>query len=280
MNFLTKNIKETFQSISQHKKFFIGLLILQIFVFALFAIVTFNYAIKIISNVETITQSSQTQSISQNTDQQIQNALAMSTQLKQITQHLTFLGISLTTLFLIGNGLLWSLSHELINQTSNNQIQWKTFFKNMLHQWLKFATTTIIIFTPFLIIAYYIVTRSINQSIAPETFGWILKTIIASTSVIYFFTLITYAQINEQSWKKYIQRIITTFKKIHYIFLATAINLLLLASTLYATYLSVSIPTLETLSLILTFIFIFLLVLTRLFWIISLKNITLNQPKS
>ena len=274
MNFLTISVKETFQSIFKHKKFFIVLLLLQIFIFPLFAVATFNYAIKIISNLETISQSTQQDNNLQNTDQQIQNALTISTQLKQIIQHLNLLGISLAIIFIFGNGLLWSLSHKLISRKDNNQIQWKIFFENVLHQWLKFTATSIILFTPFFLIAYYIITNSINQSIAPETFGLILKTILASTSIVYFFLLITYAQIHEHSWKKYLQQIITSFKKIHYILIITIINLLILASTIYATYRTVTIPNFETLSIILTFIFIILLVLTRLFWIVSIRNIT------
>ncbi len=277
MNFVTKNIKETFQCITKHKKIFIILLLLQIFIFTLFALVTFNYALKIISNLEIITQSTQADKISQNSQQQLQNTLALSTQLHLIIQNLIYLSLSLPIIFLIGNGLLWSLSHQLINQTNNNQIKWKQFFKNILHHWLKFITTTLILFSPFLIIAYYIITNSITQSIAPETFGLILKILIASSGVVYFFLLITYAQIHEHSWKKYMQQTIITFKKIHYILTTLTINLIILASTLYTTYLTVTIPNLETLSIILTFLFIILLVITRLFWIVSLKNITLKQ---
>ena len=277
MNFLKNSIKETAQTITKHKKFFILLLILQIFVFTLFAIVTFNYAIKIISNLETLTNPTLNQDITQNTEQQLQNALHLTNQFTQIIDNLISMSITLTLIYLLGNGLLWSLSHELITQ-NNNKIQWKTFLKNLSQQWLKFITTTLLIITPFVILVYYSITYSINQSIPPETFSTLLKTLISVKIFLYFIILITYAYICEPSWKKYLQQIITSFKKIHYILLTTAINLLLLTSTIYVIYLTITIPQLETLSIILTFLFIILLTITRLFWIVSLKNITLTLP--
>ena len=277
MNFLKNSIKETAQTITKHKKFFILLLLLQIFVFTLFAIVTFNYAIKIISNLETLTNPTLNQDITQNTEQQLQNALHLTNQFTQIIDNLISMSITLTLIYLLGNGLLWSLSHELITQ-NNNKIQWKTFLKNLSQQWLKFITTTLLIITPFVILVYYSITYSINQSIPPETFSTLLKTLISVKIFLYFIILITYAYICEPSWKKYLQQIITSFKKIHYILLTTAINLLLLTSTIYVIYLTITIPQLETLSIILTFLFIILLTITRLFWIVSLKNITLTLP--
>ena len=277
MNFLKNNIKETAQTITKHKKFFILLLLLQIFVFTLFAIVTFNYAIKIISNLETLTNPTLHQDLNTNSEQQLQNALHLTTQFTQIIDNLISMSITLTLIYLLGNGLLWSLSHELITQ-NNNKIQWKTFLKNLSQQWLKFITTTLLIITPFVILVYYSITYSINQSIPPETFSTLLKTLISVKIFLYFIILITYAYICEPSWKKYLQQIITSFKKIHYILLTTAINLLLLTSTIYVIYLTITIPQLETLSIILTFLFIILLTITRLFWIVSLKNITLTLP--
>ena len=277
MNFLKNSIKETAQTITKHKKFFILLLLLQIFVFTLFAIVTFNYAIKIISNLETLTNPTLHQDLNTNSEQQLQNALHLTTQFTQIIDNLISMSITLTLIYLLGNGLLWSLSHELITQ-NNNKIQWKTFLKNLSQQWLKFITTTLLIITPFVILVYYSITYSINQSIPPETFSTLLKTLISVKIFLYFIILITYAYICEPSWKKYLQQIITSFKKIHYILLTTAINLLLLTSTIYVIYLTITIPQLETLSIILTFLFIILLTFTRLFWIVSLKNITITLP--
>ncbi len=282
MNYLTTNLKETLHTITNNKKFFILLILLQIIIFTLFAIFIFNFAIKIISNLETITQTSQDTSTAQDyisidTDKQLQNALAISTQLKQITTHLLNLSIILTIIYLLGNSLLWSLSHKLVDY-NNNQIHWNIFFKNLLAQSLKFITTTIIILTPFYILAYYLITTSISHTIAPETFSTLLKTLIGIKIFLYFFLLITYAYIFEPSWQKYFKYTITSFKKIHYILLTTALNLLILSSILYLTYLTVTIPKLETLSIILTFLFITLLVITRLHWIVSLKNITLKHP--
>src|SRR3989338_2008834 len=277
MNSLKNNIKETAQTITKHKKFFILLLLLQIFVFTLFAIVTFNYAIKIISNLETLTNPTLNQDLYTNSEQQLQNALHLTTQFTQIIDNLISMSITLTLIYLLGNGLLLSLSHELITQ-NNNKIQWKTFLKNLSQQWLKFITTTLLIFTPFVILAYYILTYNINHAIAPETFATILKSLITIKIILYLFFLLCCAHLFEQSWKKYLQQIITSFKKIHYILLTTAINLLLLTSTIYVIYLTITIPQLETLSIILTFLFIILLTFTRLFWIVSLKNITITLP--
>ncbi len=277
MNFLTKNFKETTQAIITHKKIFIFLLLLQILVFTLFAIVTFNYAIKIISNLETITQPPQPSDPTINNDQQLQNALHISTQFTQMLNNLIVASSTLTIIFLLGNGLLWSLSHELI-KLNNNTIPGKIIFQNILKQLLKFITTTLLIFTPFITLVYYSITNSINQSIPPETFSILLKTLISVKIILYFIILITYAYICEHSWKKYLHQIIATFKKIHYILLTTIINLLILTSSIYVIYLTITIPQLETLSISLTFLFIILLTITRLFWIVSLKNITLIQP--
>jgi hypothetical protein len=281
MNFLAKNFKETIQTILNQKKIFIFLLLLQVIIFIIFSITLFSYSIKIISNFETISQIAQQQESTLAQETQLQSALTISTQLSQIIQHLKTLSLILIITYLIGNGLLWSITHRLIdiNQTTTYKLkqnlkQHLTHHLNqILKSWLKFTAITLLVLIPYAIIAYYLVINSIETSLAPESFATLLKTLIAIKLILYTFLLYMYAHLNQPTWKTYLTPSLTFIKKIHLILISGMINLTLLGIIVYAIYQTTIYSSLETLSIIITFIFIILLVLTRLYWTITIRNI-------
>lgn len=273
MKYLYRGLQKVGTSIREHKLLFLLLIILQIAFIAALAYTTITYQVKILKTAQDIIQPLQNANYDAESIQQGQEFLSQIAGIYQayqsLIQQIVRLALWWLGLFLVVNGALWVVSHQMLEEFS-----WKKAGK----QWMKYVTAAFILLGPFLLVIYFILKMLIRAQIDPEKFGSMLMYLLYSLGIIYYLMINAFASLHTPTWKEFARHFFTTtIKKIHRTILVLIINLILLAGATYLIYYFMELNQNFALMMITSGILIFLIIVARLYWIACLQEITSHR---
>lgn len=279
MKYLYRGLQDVAERIREHKILFIVLILLQIGFIAALAYITITYQVKILNTAQQIIEPLQNANYDAESIQQGQEFISQIAGIYQayqsLIQQIVVLALWWLGLFLIVNGTLWVLSHQILERSS-----WKKAGK----QWIKYVLAAVVLLGPFLLAIYFILKMVIRAQIDPEKFGQILVYLLYSFGIVYYLMINAFASLNAATWKEFAKNFLTTsIKKIHRTLPVLIINFALLSGAAYLIYyfmeINQSFDFMElnqnfALMMISSGLLILLIVFTRLYWIACLRELT------
>ncbi|MDO8656316.1 MAG: hypothetical protein Q7K45_03680 [Nanoarchaeota archaeon] len=270
MKYLYRGLQNIGKSIREHKLLFILLILLQIGFLVALAYITITYQVKILNTAQEIILPLQNANYDPESIEQgkefISEIAGIYQAYQALIQQIVRLALWWLGLFIVVNGVLWILSHQIMEKKS---------WKNLGKQWIKYAVATIVLLGPFLLVIYFLLKLIVRAQIDPDKFGQMLTYLMYSFGLMYYLMINAFASIQISSWKECVKHFFTTaIKKIHYTLPVLTINLALLSSTGYLIYYFMELNQNFALMMISSGIFIVLIVLTRLYWISCLRELT------
>lgn len=274
MKCLQEGLKQVGRSIQQHKILFVLLILLQIIFIVTLVYVTITYQVKILNTAQLIIEPLQNANYDAESIQQGQEFISQISGIYQaywsLIQQVTLLAAWWLGLFLVVNGALWVLSHQMLEKSS---------WRNTGKRWIRYATATLVLLGPFLLAIYFMLKMAIRAQIDPDKFGQMLMYLLYSLGIIYYLMINAFASLNAATWKEFAQHFgATAIRKIHRTLPVLIINLALLSGTAYLIYYFMELNQNFALMMISSGILIFLIVLTRLYWIACLQEIIKKHP--
>ncbi len=265
--FIFKGFQKSLHAFRTHKLLFTALFLLQLFFIISITFTALYYQLKVIQDLQGIIGPLQTANYD---PARLQQGEAFSTELSSIRLSYAsikkniFLFVLLNSLlFFIINGLLWVFCHYMLYKK-----------KNILSQWLRFVSISILLIIPYLFLAYFILKEKFTSGVDPSLFAQTAQYFLYGFGVIYYFLLISFAYLSVNTWKDFFSKIFTTgVKKIHYTLPALALCIIPLALSIFL--MSIAPPSSYYIPLILIFlvIMIFTLTFSKIFWIASLQEL-------
>ncbi len=307
MVYIKKGLKRTLCSIRAHKLMFILLIILQVIFLVAFFSISINYNIKILNdNLQILNHTNEITAPLQNLNYNLNSAedarplmkqmLSVYKNYRSMIKNVIYYLLWLTGLFMIINGTLWVLTHQLLRdgQTKDSQIKDNQTKKGkegelgklgldreLIQKGLKFVILTLILFGPIMIFIYYILSSLLKLEILISSFTNMIKIMSYLFLILYYFFLVGSAFVNVKSWKKFLKIFyIIAIKKIHWILPVLLTNLALISLSLYLVYVFIDPKTFIPM-IFFSIIFILILVLTRIFWVACLQELAneKNNPR-
>ncbi len=275
LKYLLEGLKKVAVSLKQHKILFILLILIQIGFIAALAYITITYQVKILNTAQQIIEPLQNANYDAESIQQGKEFISQISGIYQayqaLIQQIARLALWWLGLFLIVNGALWVLSHQMLEGFS-----WKKAGK----QWSRYAVASIVLLGPFLLAAYFLLKMVIGVQIDPDKFSGILKYLLYSFVIMYYCMLNAFAALNTVSWKELIKPFLTTaIKKIHRTLPVLIINFALLSGAAYLIYYFMEINPNFALMMAASALLMILIILTRLYWIACLQEISRKIPE-
>ena len=274
MSYLNRGWNNAFSSIKKHKGLFVLIIILQIIFVASSLALGAQYLLKILENTQGIigpleNANYDSQKIEQGEAFTPDYASIYNSYQAMLKNVLVFM-LCMAALFLLLNGIIWLLSHWIMQEKK----PWKVRIKEALPFLLKAWAAIFILLVPFKIAGYYILLHFIRASQSFSNLTVVLKGLLIASFVIYYFLLVALAVAPYSSWKKFVTKwaklSVLQFQKTAVIFLIIMVALLISFAALYAgTEYTESVPLL----LILGSLCMIMLAVTRIFWIASLQEI-------
>lgn len=270
--------KKTLFGIKERKLLFGLLVLLQVLLMGIFLYLSITYPAKILTDISGIIGPLENANYNATS---IQEGSPFTTEFSTIiqsyrtlTEHLKELALWLLGIMLLVQPGLWLLTLQLLEETAHQKEfnLWKRA-SYYLRAWLKYilALLTLVI-APLLLIA--IVLKSLSGIVlqTEESIFVAVKWALMLFLVFQYFLLVALALLNSPTWKvRNFLRV--AFRKIHWNLLVLLINGMVLGGILFAIGRSMSNENLFGVSLILSLIFVLALVLSRIFWCASVREL-------
>ena len=271
MQYLQKGVQKSFQALYHHKPLGAVLLVLQLGFILSFLYITINYEVKIIQDAQSIIQPLQQANYDAESIQQGQYFLpdfaGIYSSYQSLLQNIFYLGLWLAGLFLVLNGGIWLLTHSLL---ASSKPTWKT----ILHGWLKYLVAAVFFIGIPLLIGYIGLKIILARQVDVDMFTSLLNSIPYILGVLYYLLLVALTFITDPSWSQFVKHFYRAgLRKIHRTLLVLVINGALIAGSLYLVYLSMNYEGQFWLVVLASIIAVFIIVLSRLFWIACLQEL-------
>jgi hypothetical protein len=272
--YLKRGAKRTFQVIRKNKLLFISLIILQIIFIAMMAYTGYSYQIKILENAKGVMEPLEDANYDPENikagGEFTGDGLAIYKSYKNMRNNVLNMIAWMLGIFVIINGLLWTITHRMFGKIN---------FKDFGNQLLKFIVTSIVFLVPYIIISYSILKGLLKADMAIEAVSSAVRIATYVFMLFYYLMIVALAFIDIKSWKEFVKTWIKVgLKKAHWSLIVLLINLLLFLASIYLLSINVD-ETTFGLMLLFSFILVVVVVLTRIFWIASLKELSVDTHK-
>ena len=273
MNYLQQSLKRTFSGLRQHKFLFMITIISQMVFITALVYIGLTYQLKIVENSQYILQAMDSAQYNAESLQQGQPFVADYLQLYQHYQTLITVVIQaaiwLSGLFLTGMGVLWLFSHQIISPAISS---WKRKLTLAGKEIIKIISAIIIFLAPIVLIGYWWLRSMVEPD--PELILSRLKIMGYLLLVTYYLLLVALAFVSS-GWKIWIKQFVkAVIKNIHKTLLVLLINATLMMGSLFLVYYSLEIIESFPLLVVASILSLILMVLTRVWWIACLQEIT------
>lgn len=270
MNYLIKGWSRTFQAVKKHKLLFLSLLILQLFFLLSVGSLSYIYQVKIIENVQKIIEPLENAEFDKGN---LEAGQVFGPEIMQVYQSYQALVRDITNfllwlagLFLIVNGAVWILSHQLLGRLSSWQERAKAR--------LKFTVASLAIMGPLFIVGYYVIRAMVGLETEMEQFISTVKLFSYVLLAGYYLLLASFAFLHLDSWKDFVKKFFkAAIVELHLTILVLAVNSALIFGSLCLIYYSMNHWQNFPLMIASSFLLLVITVLTRLFWISCLEEI-------
>lgn len=272
MNYLKKGWSRTFQTVKKNKMLFLLLMLFQLVFLVSLGSVAYIYQIKIIENVQRIIEPLENPALDA---ESLETGRVFGPEIMQVYQSyqalvrdiINFL-LWLAGLFLLVNGTIWILSQQLLGRLKS--------WPERTRAGLKFTTAVFVLMGPLLIASYYIIKTMTGLEMAQEQFVSAVKILSCVLLAGYYLLLVSFAFIHLDSWKDFVRKFFRAgIAELHLTAPVLAINSALIFGNFYLVYYFLdslpSFPLMIASGLLLAVV----IVLTRLFWLSCLEEITI-----
>ena len=281
MQYLNGGFQRVIEAVKKHP-----LLVMSIFVLQLALLITsmytaLTYQVRIITDAQAIIEPLQNANYNAESIKAgsafTEDILGIYTAYQSLITNILQLAMWLIGLLLF-NGIIWLISYQILERTT---IPWNERIKTFFQGWLRYILTTIAVLGPFLVLSYLLLRTLLVQEIGMTSFTTILTVLMYLFLLLYYFLLVAFAFLGTASWKLFLQKTFTaSVKRIHLTMLVLVINAALLFLSLYGVYYFMNNGEIFSLMVMFTLLFIVLMVLTRLFWIACLQELTHEKDHS
>ena len=301
MNYLTKSLTKTFQSIKEHKFLFIFLTVLEIILLISSIFTIIFYQVQILANLQNIIEPIENANYNETSLQQgqpfTQEISKIYNSYNLLIKNIFYMFSVLFLIFFFLNGLIWIYTHQLLElkkiepkHSEHKNLEYKksehktpTFTEKLLNfsqLFSKYGTIYLLLIGPLLIILYFALNSITSFSINPDTFS-LIGIIIGITLLISLYFLLVFSSfINIKSWKEFFKTSLQiSIKKIHCILPIILIDCLITLLFLYLIYITIPLEQLFLLPLIFTFILTILFVIFRIYLIAALQELKNKDNK-
>ncbi len=270
-NYFAKGWSRSFQAIRQRKKLFLLLLIFQFVFLISLGTVAYIYQLRILENVQQIIVPLQAMP----TDQaSLEAGQVFGPEIIQVYQgyqalirDITHFLLWMAGLFLVVNGAVWIMSHHLLGRLENWQERTKAR--------LKFTLAALTIMGPLLAAGYWLVRAAAGWEMEMDAFTSAVKIAICFLLGGYYLLLVSFAFINQASWKQFVRKSFKAAVARSYLTLPVlALNLTLIAGNVYLIYYLLTYLQNFHLVVLSTILLVLVAALSKLFWISCLAEIT------
>lgn len=264
-------MRQTVACLAHHKFLFILLVSIQMLVISSSMGLFLYTQLNIVQEINTINEKLTIlteQRPTLNQQQVVQNTVMIQNAFNTIKKHfLTFLG-GLVIIYCTIHSSLWLITHKMIK---------KKTISELARMWLYFTGTSLIIFILVSTISYLLIKNAFENIAPPESFYLLLNSIFYICIPFYIVLVILYAFMGN-SCKTYGRKLWNSIKEIHYFLIPLGINILLLSASVYLFYLSMQTERFFLFMTLSSILLTVVLVVMRVFWVISLNNIKLAKP--
>ncbi len=268
MGYIQRGFRHTSSAIQQHPGLTILLIVLQVVVLGAIIYSGVTYQLKILSDAQNIIIPLEQANYDPQQVEEgrpfLQDTQKIYQSYRSLLRNLIYAAIIFTLFFLVGNGMLWSLSHRLLGKYS---------WQHALKQGVKYLLIVLLLYVPIAIASYFYLRSIVVQQLATDNFSAALKIIIYVVLAAYYGVLAA-AALLPATWKElpglWLQ---VGIKKMYKTLPVLLINSIILAGLLYLMYLGMQ-PGQSFFLLIFSSLLVIVgIVLTRLFWISCLQEI-------
>ena len=268
LHIISRSFQQAKDKIREHKWLFILIVIVQIILLILLFWLTITYQIKIFQDVQGLLTPLQNANYDPASIQEGQPFLKDIRTLQQSYTHLRkdvtqYIG-GIIFLFLLGQGALWLLSHQILERSR---------FLQLAKQWVKLAASSMILLGPFFVIVYFLAKTFILNGLNEQNFAQIMRVFLLLFGFMYYLLLTSWTIIPISSWKEWAKKFIfLAFKRIYYTLPVLISSWIVIIGTGALLYFSVERQNIW-LIIVAFFLGIIILVITRIFFIAVGKDI-------
>lgn len=271
MNYLKKGLSGSLKAIRERKRLFVLLVILQLIFVVLVIGLSIYFQVKIFADAQGIIEPLQNANYGADSieagepfTEDMVNIYNSYTSMKH--NIIVFLSL-LMGLYLVLNGSIWILTHGLLRNINLKD------YKKIFGAWLKFTASILLIMGPFLLVSYYLLISLLKVE-AVESFSSAVNILMYVLLAIYYLILASFVFIHKRSWKSFaVTAFNTSIKNIFRSLSVLFVNLAALFASGYLVYFTVNGDESFSLLVLSSILFILSLVVTRIFWIASLKEV-------
>ena len=284
MSYLKKGLVNTLNSIKKHKLLFALLVLLQIIFVVSSLWLGTHYVLKILADTQgVIGPLEQANYDSQKLEQGMPftpDYASIYNSYQSMLKNIAAFAGEMLAMYLVLNGSIWLLSHRMFQDKKQGKPNHKETAKKTIQFFLKAWSGVLVLFTPFVIISYYVLIHYIRLSDSFASVLLVIKILLVVKLSLYYILLAAFAAARAPSWKNFAEKTIrlsiSNAQKTFPLFILIAAVLLAFFATLYA-----AIEYTESVALLLITgaLTIIIIVLTRLFWIAGVQEIESEIPE-
>ena len=279
--YLKAGLQHLWSSILRHKILFLILIALQFgLIFFTLSQILIPSLVEVAEKVDTITTGLETAKLDAGQIQAgepfLEDIVLIQTAYAGIMSSLQKLLLLLLLCFVLGNSLLWIISHYLLHPPVGS---WKSRGQSLLQFWLKYCAASAIVFVPFMALVFFVLRSFILAQGDVTFFEQLIKGTGYVTLILYYFLLVAFSGLHT-SWKEFGPRVLTlSIRSSIKTLLLFSIGMTLLAAVGYGLYLLVEKEASFALVLLATVLFMLLLVCNRLYWIATLEVVAQEKAQ-
>ncbi len=282
MHYLAGRFQKVIAAVKKHPFLVLLVFVLQVALLGISLYTALTYQVKILQDAQGIIEPLQNANYDADSIKAGQaftgDILGIYNSYQSLITNLLTLALWLIVFFLFLNGIIWLLSHQVMETAA---LSWKERVKAFFRGWLRYAITSIVILGPFFALSYFFLRNLLLQDVGVDSFTMVITVLMYVLLVLYYFLLVAFAFLQPSSWKLFLRKVLTaSLKKIHFTLLVLIVNSVVLFASLYGVYYFMNHGEIFSGIMVFSILFLLLLVITRLFWIACLQEITYEKDHS
>ena len=278
MNYLVVGVRRVAKAIRSHPILVAGLILLQLGLVITLGYLLYTYPVRILLDIQQVVgplqDSSNPATDAQPSQLSTQSMLSIYQSYQSLKSNLLALLGWLLLVVVTFNGLLWMLTHRVLEQV---RVPWKLRLSHCI-RWL---VSGMIFMIPWALVVFFIMRAQIESSVVVDSLLATMRNAVLVFFVLYYGMTVAFAVVNAATWTKFISNwCMAGVRNIHKTLLVAVINLMLVGGALLLFFQMVRLEAFWGLALVLVGVIILLFVITRLFWVACLQELTYEKNHS
>ena len=266
VNYLSEAIIRTKELILTEKKKFLALFLLQSLLLFFMIVISGYYQIILFADLQQVLGPLQEANLDQASleagGQFLEDAAPLLSGYHRLVRHAQAWLLWISLLFLTVNGWLWVLSFNLIEKTN---------FKQLARIWLNYVAAGIVLLVLFYLAAALFLGDVFTTVNLTNAISESLRNLFIAIMLFYFLFLSVIAKSNQNSWRWLIKEMLRLRGSLHYLLPVFILNSGLLVLIIFFIF---KVNENLLLVLLLAILLILAFIITRLFWLMTVAQLT------